>query len=59
MLTVIAWMVFIPAVIWNTVFFGYAVLSSKPDWKMKQNWRDAAISLTVLMVPGVYLFGLY
>lgn len=64
MLTVFAWMVFIPAVFWNVTILCIAfadLMSDKPtvDWANKRNFLDLALSLTVLFIPGVYLFGLF
>jgi hypothetical protein len=63
MLTVFAWMVFIPAVIWNFVFFAIAFGEILGDrkfyWANKRNARDALLSLAVLFIPGVYLFGVF
>lgn len=62
MLTIVSWMVFVPAVVWNVlifcVAFGDIMGSSKVKWwSIKRNWRDLALSLAVLFIPGVYLFG--
>lgn len=62
MLTILAWLVFVPAVFWNIIIFcvAFGALmspTSKIEWTNKQNLRDLAISLLVLFVPGVYLFG--
>jgi hypothetical protein len=64
MLTVFAWMVFIPAVFWNVTILCVAfadLMSTKPgvDWSNKRNFRDLILSLMVLFIPGVYLFGLF
>jgi len=61
MLTIVAWVVFVPALIWNAVF--YCIVFSDLMSKRKLNWFNwtnlwqAALSITVLFVPGVYLFG--
>lgn len=61
MLTIFAWIVFIPSVFWNMVFFGIAfanIIESKNNhWLNQRNFRDALLSLAILFIPGVYLFG--
>jgi len=61
MLTILAWMVFVPAVIWNMTLFIVAISdvlgSNRVHWFTKRNMRDLILSLTILFVPGVYLFG--
>lgn len=61
MLTILAWMVFIPAVVWNMILFPvvFSDIISKGDldWNKARNWRDLILSLAVLFIPGVYLFG--
>ena len=62
MLTILAWLVFVPAVGWNILIFGVAfgaLMSPNPEieWTNKRNLRDLAISVLILVVPGVYLFG--
>ena len=60
MLTIFAWMVFVPAVIWNvtilTIVFTDVIGDRKVEWN-RRNIRDLTLSLVVLFVPGVYLFG--
>lgn len=62
MLTILSWMVFVPAVIWNVVFwvvaFGAVFQQKNKVWANRRNFRDAIISLALLFIPGVYLFGL-
>lgn len=62
MLTILSWMVFVPAVIWNVVFwviaFGAVFEQKNKVWANSRNFRDAIISLALLFIPGVYLFGL-
>ena len=61
MLTILAWMVFIPAVVWNVTFWviGFAIVieSKTGKWANLRNLRDAILSLALLLIPGVYLFG--
>ncbi len=63
MLTVVAWMVFVPAVVWNMLFFAIAfkdtVYNGIGVWANKANIQQSVISLVILFVPGVYLFGVY
>jgi hypothetical protein len=63
MLTILAWMVFIPAVVWNMTLFMVAISDifgqNRVHWFTKRNMRDLALSLVILFVPGVYLFGLF
>lgn len=65
MLTILAWLVFIPAAFWNVIFWCVAfatVIESKPDetrceLSTRRNLRDAVLSASLLLIPGVYLFG--
>ena len=62
MLTIFAWLIFIPAFIWNILFLAVAfgdLMSPKAkiEWTSARNIRDLALSLTILFIPGVYLFG--
>ena len=62
MLTIIAWLVFVPAAGWNIIIFSVAFEAlmspnSEIEWTSKRNLRDLTISLIILFVPGVYLFG--
>lgn len=62
MLTILAWLVFVPAVVWNFTLFCVTfsdLMSDNPkiEWKRMKNLRDLILSLLVLFVPGVYLFG--
>lgn len=61
MLTIMAWVVFIPALIWNItllfIAFGDIIGDSKISWVNTRNLRDLILSLAVLFIPGVYLFG--
>lgn len=60
MLTILAWVVFVPAISWNILFFSIAFA----DFMMRgsasfsaENLKQAIISLAALFIPGVYLFG--
>jgi hypothetical protein len=62
MITIFAWLVFIPALIWNVLLFAIAFgdlmsLKGKIAWTKLRNIRDLVISLALLFIPGVYLFG--
>jgi predicted branched-subunit amino acid permease len=61
MLTILAYIVFIPALIWNVVFWGVAfgmlVEEKGYSWANFRNFRDTILSLALLLIPGVYLFG--
>jgi len=62
MLTILAYIVFIPALVWNVVLFwgvvfGMLVEEKEYHWINFRNFRDAIISLALLLIPGVYLFG--
>lgn len=61
MLTILAWMVFLPAAFWNVVFwsvgFSTVIESKTGEWKNLRNLRDAVLSAALLLIPGVYLFG--
>lgn len=62
MFTILAWLVFVPAVFWNVTLFFVAfsdLMSNKSriEWTNKRNLRDLTLSLIILFVPGVYLFG--
>lgn len=61
MFTILAWMVFIPAIVWNLIFFAVAFVniieSRELKWANTGNLRDTFLSLVVLFIPGVYLFG--
>ena len=63
MLTILAWMIFIPAAIWNVIFFSMAFVETLTKgiatWKRIENCLHAIASLAVLLAPGIYLFGLY
>ena len=60
MITVIAWIVFVFATLWNilywTVGFWYTVVEPK---KIDYNRTsvEALITLAIWIIPGVYLFG--
>lgn len=59
MLELIAWCVFIPATVWNILFWSIAfndLITRKPTvWK--RNTIDGVISLALWFIPGVYLLG--
>lgn len=58
MLTIIAWLVFVPALGWNVLFFLIAFDQLvKRKGLLVRNLVDALVSLALLLVPGVYLFG--
>lgn len=62
MITIIAWIVFIPAVIINVAWFSlavYQVVEKRSIKALKQpsNVRDMILLLAIMFVPGVYLFG--
>lgn len=64
MLTIIAHMVFWPVAVWNVFFwiiaFGRLMEGNPtPRYIKLRNMRDSIVSLTLLLVPGVYLFGIY
>ena len=63
MLTIMAWIVFIPGVVWNFFFFAVAfgdILGDRKfSWVDSRNVRDLILSLAILFIPGVYLFGLF
>jgi len=59
MITIVAWIVFVFATLWNILYFVVALdLILK---KEKTNWQceivAIVISLAFWFVPGVYLFG--
>jgi len=60
MLTILAIIVFIPALVWNVVLWGVAfdsiVKDKEYDWINFRNFRDTILSLAVLLIPGVYLW---
>ncbi len=61
MLTILAIIVFVPALVWNVVLWGVAIDTAVKDkgyaWANRRNFRDFTVSLAVLLIPGVYLFG--
>jgi hypothetical protein len=64
MLSIVAHVVFWPALIWNVAFWIAAFLqtmkgSSLPFEIKMRNAKDGILSLVVLFIPGLYLFGLY
>ena len=62
MLTLFAWIVFIPAFGWFitiTLIFLSDVISGDFHYFNSRNIRDLAFSVLMVMIPGVYLFGLF
>jgi hypothetical protein len=61
MLTIIAWIVFVPAVFWNIIFFGvvfWNFMDRRYDtFRRLENYVQMVVSLLLLFVPGIYLFG--
>lgn len=62
MLTFIAWMIFVPAVIWNvllwSILFFDIIYKQAYTWMTKRNLIDFLTSLAILLIPGIFLFGL-
>lgn len=59
MLTILASVIFVPALIWNLVFIPVAITQS---FSRKNFWSDIkalVFSLAILFIPGIYLFGIY
>lgn len=66
MLTILSWLIFIPAVVWNILFFSIAFndITDKKSYQFRgdngrSNLLAAAWSLLAMIVPGVYLFGVW
>ena len=63
MLTIFAWMIFVPAFIWNIALLSIAFnsLVIERDFKsnIKINVLQLLVSLAILFIPGVYLFGFF
>lgn len=60
MLTILAWMVFIPALAWNTLIFFFILKDAVGNRNFKYPYHEQfqiALSVVVLIVPSVYLFG--
>lgn len=59
MLELIAWCVFIPATVWNILFWCIAFndLIKRVPIVWKRNMIARAISLALWFIPGVYLLG--
>ena len=61
MLTILAYVIFVPALVWNVVLWGVAIDMATKDkhyhWVNRRNFRDFIVSLAALLIPGVYLFG--
>ena len=60
MITVIAWIVFVFATLWNILYwsvgFWYTVVEPKKI-NYKRTSVEALITLAIWIIPGVYLFG--
>lgn len=59
MLTIISHLIFWPALIWNIVFWLAAASQGFKTRHIRSDFIAAIISLVVLLIPGVYLFGVY
>lgn len=64
MLTIIAWIVFVFASIWNIFFWGvnvtYLVQGKSFDWDRGYvNCVKVIITLAIWIIPCVYLFGMF
>ena len=59
MITIVAWIVFIFATIWNMLYWAVAV--GEIVQAGKTNWRRESVAMLITLmiwfVPGVYLFG--
>jgi len=59
MITIVAWIVFGLATVWNMIYFsiaaGFIMEGSKTSWRREA--KAMVISLLLWVVPGVYLFG--
>lgn len=59
MLTIIAWIVFIFATMWNILFWSIGAMEivqkNRIDWARTR--VEMIISLAIWVIPGVYLFG--
>jgi len=61
MLTVLAHLVFWPMVVWNLTLWG-VIFFGAGNYKWSWKWRDIkdlVIAAVFLVVPGVYIFGIY
>lgn len=60
MLTIIAWVVFVLMSVWNITF--WSVFFTKAEM-LPINWKtfvvEAAVTIGLWVIPGVYLFGVF
>lgn len=60
MLTIIAWVVFVLMSVWNITFWN--VFFMREDTR-SINWKtfvvEAAVTIGLWVIPGVYLFGVF
>ena len=60
MLTILAYIVFVPALVWNVVLWGVTIDTAVKDkhyhWVNRRNFLDFIVSLAALLIPGVYLW---
>jgi hypothetical protein len=59
MLTILAHLVFWPALFWNMVFWFTALERGFNRRTFWVDMRDSVISLAALLGPGIYLFGIF
>jgi hypothetical protein len=61
MLTILAYIVFVPALVWNVLLWGVTINAIANDKKYHlvrfRNFSVIILSLALLLIPGVYLFG--
>jgi hypothetical protein len=60
MLTILSHLIFWPALIWNVFLFITVIASG--GISRHNMWSDIkaiAVSLAILLIPGVYLFGIW
>jgi hypothetical protein len=58
MLTILSHAVFWPALLWN-LFFWAIVLFNLDSISLKDDLIDCFMSLLFVLVPGIYLFGVW
>lgn len=60
MLTIIAWVVFVLMSVWNITFWSVFFMREDPR---SINWKtfvvEAAVTIGLWVIPGVYLFGVF